>query len=138
MKIIFVKLCVIIGTLSSCAVLHHVQVGSIDNTQAPEEIVTPFDIKVSETGVNTDEAGSLSNQNEIATAIALFQMGDRTGNPVYNEKYAEGIIHSILEKCPSGKITNLMSIREARKYPVISGEIVKITGVCKTSKTKGI
>ena len=124
--------------LSSCAQLHHVQIGEIDNN--PKFVQKPFDIKLSEVGVDIQEAGRITkalsgkdSNNEakqIADIIALFQMGPRTGNPVYEKGYAKNLIQLIYEKCPSGRVTGLASIRETRKYPVVSGEIVKLTGYC--------
>lgn len=129
--------------VSSCAQLHHVQIGEV--ISHPNYIQQPFDIKISETGINIQEAGKISkavlnNQTgkdaeQLAGIIGLFQMGPRTGNPVYTSAdYAKNILAAIYEKCPSGKVTGLASIRESRKYPVISGEIVKITGFCLTPK----
>jgi len=124
--------------LSSCAQLHHVQIGEIDNNS--KFVQKPFDIKLSEVGVDIQEAGRITkalagkdSNNEakkIADIIALFQMGPRTGNPVYTKGYAKNLIQLIYEKCPSGRVTGLASIRETRKYPVVSGEIVKLTGYC--------
>ena len=96
---------------------------------------------MSETGIDLGEAtkiGQSLTRNKKAgeqmqavnDIISLFQMGPRTGNLVYNDSYAEGLLLRLYETCPSGKITGLSSIRESRKYPVISGEIVKITGYC--------
>lgn len=124
--------------LNSCAILHHVQIGSIDNTLNADEVAIPFDIKVSELGFSAEEAGRLTNNDRLAALIAMFQVGPRTGNPVYDEKYAEKIAYEVYQKCPNGKIVNLVSIREMRKYPVISGEIVKVTGECINKKIKGI
>jgi len=122
----------------SCAQLHHVQVGDVDSR--PDFVAKPFEILVSETGINIGEAAGVSkailNQNQhrdaknIAAFIGLFQMGPRTGNPVYVKDYAKNVIQVVYEKCPSGRVTGLMSIRETRKYPVVSGEIVKIKGFC--------
>lgn len=99
---------------------------------------------VSETGVSAEEIGAIAhnagrsaaaqNIKFISDIVALFQMGPRTGKPVYNASYARNVIEMVYEKCPSGKITGLMSIRETRSYPVISGEIVKITGYCMLKK----
>ncbi|MES2963575.1 MAG: hypothetical protein V4760_06765 [Bdellovibrionota bacterium] len=123
--------------LSGCAHLHHTQVGQVDNRSST--VAIPFEIKVSETGVAVEEAGKIAraantkggdNAAGLATLISLFQMGPRTGNPVYDARYAEKVVYQIHEKCPSGNVTGLMSIRETRKYPVISGEIIKITGYC--------
>jgi len=124
--------------LSACAQLHHVQIGEIESH--PAYVAKPFDIKISETGVNVGEAKEIAKAfldekgqeraEAIAGIIGLFQMGPRTGNPVYVKGYAKNLIQLIYEKCPSGRVTGLMSIRETRKYPVVSGEIVKVTGYC--------
>ncbi len=122
---------------SGCAVLHHVQVGQVDNRDGVAQI--PFEILISEVGVNTEQIGDIARSTKsrggdqaarVADMVALFQLGPRTGNPVYNEKYAQKLIYEIHQKCPSGRISGLMSIREMREYPVISGEIVKVTGYC--------
>lgn len=124
-------------SLSGCAVLHHVQVGEIDNRDNKAQI--PFEVLMSETGVNTQEIEAMAratnskggdNVGDAAAILSLFQMGPRTGNLVYNPRYAEKLVYEIHQKCPSGQITGLMSIREMRKYPAISGEIVKVTGYC--------
>jgi hypothetical protein len=124
-------------SLSSCAVLHHVQLGDVDASSGK---TSKIDIKLSETGVNLQEAGEIlrrlgnakfRKQTDDATAIVgLFQMGPRTGNLVYTSDYARPIADLIYAKCPSGKISNLALIRETRKYPVVSGEIIKINGDC--------
>jgi hypothetical protein len=124
---------------SSCAVLHHAQYGDIDNRHQYKAV--PFDLKVSETGVNLEEAGQIGQAvsqtektsdliGDIAAIISLFQMGPHTGNGVFKENYAEGLVNQVMDACPSGHITGLSAIREMRKYPVISGEIVKIRGFC--------
>lgn len=139
MKLIFLLL------LQSCAFLHHAQLGEIRHKK--NHVRMPFEIKVSETGVDMKEAadlaGALSNGNdaagtakEIADIVSMFQMGPRTGKPVYNEKYADGIAKAIYQKCPSGEITGLVMIREMASYPVVSGEIIKVKGYCLQKKTK--
>lgn len=129
---------ILLPFLTGCAQLHHVQIGEI--TSNPQYVQQPFEVKISETGINLGDIKSIANAatqgrtnqqaNELADAIAMFQMGPRTGNPVYVKDYAKNLIQLLYEKCPSGNITGLVSIRETRKYPVISGEIVKITGYC--------
>lgn len=144
-KIIKFLLCpvALILCATGCAVLHHVQIGDIDNLKGLQR--RPFEIKVSETGVNIKEVGNVAKaisrskkrNKDIDDAlgfIGLFQMGPRTGQPVFDDSYAKNILIDLYRECPSGKITNLTSIREMRKYPVISGEIVKITGTCTTNK----
>ena len=134
--------------LNSCAWLHTVQVGEI--TQSKDYVPRKFEILISQSGSNIVEAGvitkgvlkSLGHQaagntvGMVAAVISLFQMGPRTGNPVYNEKYPDVIPYVLYEKCPSGRITGLHSIRETAKYPVVSGEIIKITGHCLEEKSK--
>ena len=129
--------------LYGCAVLHHVQVGQIDNRDG--HVLIPFEILMNEVGVNTEEIGKMAKATNskggddiagLAGLISLFQMGPRTGNLTYNQKYAEQLVYEIHQKCPSGQVTGLMSIREMRKYPAISGEIVKVTGYCKKARVQ--
>lgn len=131
----------LLGFSVGCAVLHHVQVGHIDNRNTSVQI--PFEILVNEVGVNTEEIGhaaKLSNSKggdavaDAAAILSLFQMGPRTGNLTYNPHFAEKLIYEIYQRCPSGDVTGLMSIREMRKYPAISGEIVKVTGYCRKTR----
>jgi hypothetical protein len=128
--------------LSACAQLYHVQYGEI--VSHPDYVQKPFEVLMSETGVNIQELKEASKlfmnekggkaADDLAAIIGLFQMGPRTGNPVYVKDYAKNLIQVIYEKCPSGKVTGLTSIRETRKYPVVSGEIVKVTGFCLIKK----
>lgn len=124
--------------LSGCAVLHHVQVGDVDGNLDKAE---RFEVLVSETGINTQEAASiakaLTNDSKtkkdiqaVQDIISLFQMGPRTGNLVYDEHYADKVAREVVSRCPNGHVTGLMSVRETTKYPVVSGEIVKIVGYC--------
>lgn len=128
-----------------CAALHHVQVGEIDNRNSRS--LKPFEIKVSETGFNIKEAAQIGRaisqsqkgRQTIREAEAIwgyFHMGPTTGNAVFNDTYASDLVQSILEECPSGRVTGLVAIREMRKYPVISGEIIKIKGYCSISSAK--
>ena len=128
--------------LFGCMRLHHVQLGDIDQTG--DYTLRPFDIKVSETGVSIDQARAVAgqfagqqdreNMGQIATILALIQMGPRTGKNVYSETYADNLDKLLRQECPSGRITGLMAIRETRDYPVISGEIVKVTGYCQVRR----
>jgi hypothetical protein len=130
-------------SLSGCAVLHHVQLSDIDNRG--QFVSVPMDVKVSENGFNVAEAThiakSLSNNDndrknlgDLGAIIESFQMGPRTGSPVYSDRYAEKLIYQLHTQCPSGKITGVQSVRESREYPVIKGEIIKITGYCLRQK----
>jgi hypothetical protein len=140
MKKLFVLFAI---SLTGCAVLHHVQLSDIDNRS--QFAMVPIEVKVSEMGVdigdvkNIAQAG-LANQKDrqaagdVAAIIQSFQMGPRTGAPVYSDKYAEKLIYQLHTQCPSGKITGVQSVRESREYPVIKGEIIKITGYCLREK----
>ena len=125
--------------VSGCAVLHHVQIGDIDASGGRKS--SKIDIKVSETGINIKEAGEIAKAlsaskegreaaDTITTIISMFQMGPHTGNGVFSDAYAEDILQKIYEQCPTGHVTQLESIRETRKYPVVSGEIVNVQGLC--------
>lgn len=130
----------IIGVLlSGCAVLHSTQISEVDSQAVKQGQL--FEILVSETGVNLQEATDIAKaftqsketQNqmkEIQDIISMFQMGPRTGNMVFSDQYADAMVPLLMQKCPSGKISGLMSIRETNKYPVVSGEIVKVIGYC--------
>lgn len=129
-------------SLSGCAVLHHVQIGEIDNRTAQATLV-PFDVKVSEMGLDVGQIGDMAKStgtkggkqvDDLARMVRNFQMGPRTGLPVYTDKYAEKLIYKIHQACPSGQVTGLVSIRENREYTAISGEIIKVTGYCIRSR----
>lgn len=127
--------------VSGCAQLHGVQLGDIDSSRGA---LRPFEVKVSETGIAQEEAAGIAagvaraaGSNEAAGGIgavsgliALFNFGPRTGNPVFSDTYADGVWDLVAASCPSGRVTGLVAIREQRKYPVVSGEIVKIQGYC--------
>jgi hypothetical protein len=139
MPIRFFSLSLFLFLISGCAVLHRVQISDIDNRDG--FALVPFEIKVSEVGVDLQEAQNIQKglfknskagqtASDIAAIVSLFQMGPRTGAPIYDEKYAEKLIYALHQQCPSGQITGVSSIRETRSYPVIKGEIVKIQGYC--------
>lgn len=126
---------------SGCANLHSVHMGDIDSTQGA---LRPFIVIVSETGVSQEEAAGIAAGVAVAAGsqeaaggiaglsgiIALFNFGPRTGNPVFSDTYADSLWDLVHARCPSGRMTGLVAVREQRKYPVISGEIVKIQGYC--------
>ncbi|MGE0631894.1 MAG: hypothetical protein AB7O96_05775 [Pseudobdellovibrionaceae bacterium] len=123
--------------LCGCAQLHHVQVGEID---ARKGELKPFEIKVSETGVDLNDVKAMSRATmskegsnsvkSVMETIQYFQMGPKTGAGVFSYAYANNLEKTLRKECPSGRVTGLLMIREARKYPVISGEIVKVKGYC--------
>lgn len=126
---------------SSCAVLHRTQIANIDNTSAKR--LRKVDVIISETGVSLDEAGNIvrslsknkkfnKNIEDALAIVKMFQMGPRTGLPVFSDDYARNLNETLIKECPSGKLVNIVSIRETNKYPVISGEIIRIIADCKS------
>ena len=119
-----------------CAVLHRTQLGDVEHVPAGRG--TPVSVKVSETtvdfneiGDNAKSVGPSKNLGEASHAYTTyFQFGPRTGAPVFNEAYARAVPDMLIEKCSGGHLTDLISIRETRAYPVIKGEIVRIEAVC--------
>ena len=125
--------------LSGCAVLHSVQLGDIDSKTVLNG--EPFDIKISELGLSTEDIAAIGQAlakgsgyaDEVGTVgdiIALFQMGPRSGNPTFTVEYTDTMREVLLQECPSGRITGLMAIRETARYPIISGEVARLVGYC--------
>lgn len=123
--------------LNACAYIHHVQVGEVDSNIVLKG--RKFEILVSESGINFREAAEIGkvlskDYQAIENAhlvLSLFQSGPRTGNHVFSEAYADKIFGLLKKECLSGRVSGLISIRETAKYPVVSGEIVKLIGYCK-------
>lgn len=132
---------ILVGTLlllGACARLDYVQIGDIDQSKGK---LSPVSVKVSENGVEmaviagvAAELASSSKTSqqlrEIRDLLALMNMGPRTGNPVFDDTYAENILDALYQQCASGKITGIRNIREATSYGPISGEIVRIDADC--------
>lgn len=128
--------------IQGCAVLHHVQIGEVENRSQFTYI--PVEMKISEMGIDLKDLKAISNafldkksardSNEALNYLAYFQMGPHTGAGIYNLEYIKQIEANLYSQCPKGFLTGLMSVRETRKYPVISGEIIKIKGFCASPK----
>lgn len=124
--------------LSACARMDHIQIGDIDQSQGK---LKPISVKVSENTVNVDATLAVTDAivtsspgsdevEALRTIWALMNMGPRTGNPVFNDSYAQNILNQLHAQCQSGKITAIRSIREANDYAIASGEIVRIDADC--------
>jgi hypothetical protein len=122
----------------ACAELHSTAIGEIDG---PLRGGQPIDLKVSDTGVNLGEAASLAGalsgskagrrqSSSLSDVISLFQWGPTTGNPTFSEDFADEMLTRLQQACPSLRVTGLVLVRETNKYPVISGEIVRLKGYC--------
>jgi hypothetical protein len=126
--------------IGGCAQLHSVQLTDLEGDACQARGCSDFEMKVSETGVSVQEAAGVAKAftqgkaqeriGDLEAIIGLFQFGPRTGNIVFSDEYADRLASQILQQCPTGQLTSLMSIRETRKYPVVSGEIVKLKGKC--------
>lgn len=126
-----------VGLLTACARLDHVQIGEIDQSQGS---LTPFTVQVSQFGFEAAaaaEVGRIATKGEasqhfqeIRNILALMNMGPRTGNPVYDDEYANKVMEYIYAECPTGNLTGLTSVREAKAFGPVSGEIVRISGYC--------
>ena len=135
-KITVLALCV----SSGCANLHSVMIGERRLAPAGGQ---DFDVKVSEVGFNVKEATSvvqaIGGKNSgvgkasktVNDLYDLISFGPITGNAVLDTKYADAIGEKSSSSCAPAKTIGVVSIRETMKYPVISGEIVKIEGLCK-------
>lgn len=124
--------------LSSCASLHHVEIGEIDNSRGQ---TVPVGVKGSELGVNVEEASQVANvliQNKsfqrtsdtVSDVWKMITMGPKTGNLVFSDQYPDELPSKLLNSCPSRQLTGLNVIRESNRYPVLSGEIVQIRAQC--------
>ena len=133
------QLILLTGLLSGCAILHATQVGDVDS-----QIVMNgerFEIKLTEMGVDLEEVaefgnelGRMANRDKEAEGVMdLMKMansGPKTGYPVFDVKYSDGLMDKIKAACPSGKVSGLTSVRETADYGMVSGEIVKLVGYC--------
>jgi hypothetical protein len=120
--------------LVGCATLHRAQLDEID---AQHGFLRPFEIHVSETGVDVKAIGTIasiatrsSRPSQIANLVALFEFGPKTGEVVFDDKFADNVAEEILERCPSARVTGLMSVRESTNYYAVSGEFVTVRGFC--------
>lgn len=121
--------------------MHQYSIGDMpgSNTQ-----VERFEVKVSETGVDVREATNLARAMSTSksfdraarTAGNIWDsitFGPTTGGKVFSDTYPDVLAQQVKNACPNGTIVGLTSIRESNKYPVISGEIVRIIGYCKNN-----
>lgn len=122
------------------------QIGDIESSSDYSSV--PFEIKVSEFGIDLNDAKAVSQvlmnkkdsqqANDALAFLQYFQMGPHTGAGVFSIAYVDHLEEKIRTKCPSGRITGVMSIRETAQYPVIKGEIVKIKGFCLKNKKENL
>ena len=123
---------------SGCARLDHVQISDIDQSQGR---LKPISVSISNTGFDAAETVGIASEltqsdsakeslGDLAAILALINMGPSTGNPVYNDSYAENILLQLHQQCSSGRLTAIRNVREALSYGPVSGEIVRIDADC--------
>ncbi|KGJ93969.1 hypothetical protein [Colwellia psychrerythraea] len=124
--------------IGGCSQLHHVHIGEIDQSQGT---LTPFAIQVNELGFDAAKAAEIGSEvaksastsedlELVAFILAISNFGPTTGNPVYDDAYADQVLSEVIKACPSKKITGLTSVREATNVGPVSGEVVRIKGYC--------
>jgi len=127
----------VLALTAGCTRLDHVQIGSIDQSQG--ELV-PVSVRLSETGFDATAAAEIGrvasrgrtaeNFKQLRDILALINMGPRTGNPVFDDAYAQRLQEYLLVECPSGRLTGIRAIREAKTAGPVSGEIVGVDAYC--------
>ncbi len=125
--------------LTGCASLHSVAITEQDfSTPAKRQ---PFDLKVSATGVDLGEAAGIARSlsksqavrrasNTVEDVWAAITYGPRTGQVTFTDAYADSLAEAVGRQCGGRPVSGLMVVRETNKYPVVSGEIVRIQGNC--------
>ncbi len=120
--------------LAGCSQLHRTQLDEIDTQHG---VLRPFEIHVSETGVSTRAIGTVvsvatrsAKASQLASIISLFEFGPKTGEVVFDDTFADNVAEEILARCPSARVTGLMSLRESTNYYAVSGEYVTVRGFC--------
>jgi hypothetical protein len=130
---------VVLILLSSCAFVHRHYVGDINSHAVLNG--TRFELLFSKNGIDASEGAryvsvfSTNNKtsasaDQWADIIALFQMGPRTGNPMFGSRMTRTIHKKLSTVCNNQPISGLTILRETNKYPVVSGEIIKVSGYC--------
>jgi hypothetical protein len=130
----FLVFLLLVPPLGGCTTLHHAQLDEIDATRGHLE---PFEIHASDVGVDVQQAGALASAmsrsrqpSKVANVMAALTYGPKTGDITFDDRYADVVAEKILERCPTGRVTGLVSLRESTKYYVVSGEYVTVRGFC--------
>jgi hypothetical protein len=121
-----------------------VQIGEIDppssGARSEERKMIRFEVIESGTGFEANEAaGALKSiggsrmgkaVEDAESAFEALTFGPRTGSLVFNDRFTDVIPTKIRQACPNGRVTGLVVTRETAKYPIVSGEVVRVTGYC--------
>ena len=136
------KVLIFLSVLSfGCTRVHHVQIGAIDNTVAG----VPINVVITDIGVDAAKIARRVEQvvqinkkrkkrkkSTVSDVISLFQVGPKTGAPVYNEHWGEHLLKELHLKCPSGRLKNVHSRRLSTDYgdTGVTKEIVVVDAIC--------
>ena len=114
------------------------QIGAIDNTVAG----VPINVVITDIGVDAAKVARRMEQivqfnkkkknNTVSNAISMFQVGPKTGAPVYDEHWGEHLLKELHLKCPSGRLKNVHSRRLSTDYgdTGVTKEIVVVDAIC--------
>jgi hypothetical protein len=151
LQLLILRVLPLLAAVSGCAVLHSVELGELESAPTLAPLAVPIEVMVSERGFSIREsvaaarfvgamgavaAGShggfgLGRELQVVGAIAqMSNFGPTTGNPVFDDRYVDELPAALRQACPSGRVSGLQVTRESAKYPVLSGEIVRIKGQC--------
>ncbi len=130
-----VLIAALILMVGACASLYRVTVSEMTGAHAPS---TPISVRVSALGI---AANALTSQ--VGLLGLLVSTGRKPGSPhgggtdaantgggTLTDDWADGLGAALREKCPRGRISNLVILRENRKYKSISAEYVTVKALC--------
>ena len=121
-----------------CARVHHVQIGSIDNTLRG----FPIEVVINDVGIDAakvvrqiesiQQIGKKKKNNTVSNIVNLFQTGPKTGAPIYDEHWGEKLLLELHQKCPSAQLKNVHSQRLSTDYgdTGVTKEIVVVKAIC--------
>ena len=107
--------------LIGCTRVHHVHIGAIDHTQRG----LPIEVVIDSIGVDAAQVARTvesitqrgqKKSDKLSDTIALFQMGPKTGAPVYDPHWGERLMRELHQKCPSAKLRNIHTQRLSTDY----------------------
>lgn len=101
-----------------------------------------FEFKLSHTGWDVEQAATLvrltsgsasvrRGAQAVSTAWQLLTFGPKTGEVTFADDYADQTFAYLAAACAPGRLGGFVTIRETAKYPVVSGEIVRVVGYCR-------
>jgi hypothetical protein len=124
-----------------CATVHRATISEI---RPAGERGGEMDVKLSEMGFDVQGAAKTTryltarhgNKNAQSAGaildfvVAMSSWAPKTGNPTVSDLWADGSYDELKRRCPNGRVSNVMVVRESAKYPLVSGEIVRIKADC--------